>query len=219
MLAVFDLDGTLIDSVRDLAESASELVVTLGGQPLDQDQVATMVGEGAALLVRRALAAGGVDPDTEGALQRFLEIYSRRLLDHTALYPGMREALDLASRRARLAVLTNKPLEPSRRILEHLNLGSYFEDVLGGDGPHPRKPDASALEMLRTKSGGLPTLMIGDSPIDAQTAAAGGCPFVWARYGFGAARFDAPPVTDYVLDRPADLAAVLDRFERVSRGV
>jgi phosphoglycolate phosphatase len=110
----FDLDGTLVDSVGDLAASASELVSALGGRSLSQDEVALMVGEGAGLLVRRALAAAGLDPDTPGALPRFLEIYDRRLLDTTVAYDGVTEMLLMASRRARLSVVTNKP-EAARR--------------------------------------------------------------------------------------------------------
>lgn len=217
LLAVFDLDGTLVDSVRDLAESANDLVVGLGGRPLEMARVGDMVGEGAALLVQRALAAGGLDPDTPAALPRFLEIYDRRLLNHTKPYPGMREALMRTASRTRLAVLTNKPLRPSRRILERLDLIAFFDEVIGGDGPFPRKPDPTALAVLTKKSGDLPTLMIGDSPIDAKTAAAAGCTFVWARYGFGRARFDEPPDTSYVLDQPSDLADVIDRFEGISQ--
>jgi phosphoglycolate phosphatase len=219
LLLVFDLDGTLIDSVKDLAEAASELVVTLGGQPLDVTEVGGMVGDGAAMLVRRALSAAGLDADTPDALDRFLDIYDRHLLNHTRPYPGVREALMLASRRARLAVLTNKPLNPARRILEGLALVECFDEVIGGDGPLPRKPDPSGLRALMARTGNRPTLMVGDSPIDAATAAAAGCAFGWARYGFGVTRFeDNPPETTYILDRPTDLAPVLDRFEAMSAG-
>ncbi len=217
MLIVFDLDGTLIDSVGDLASSASDLVTRFGGRALDRTQVGSMVGEGAALLVRRALEAGGVNPETPGALEQFLEIYSHRLLETTTAYAGIPEALQMASRRARLAVVTNKPLEPSQKILDALGLRSYFDAVIGGDGPHGRKPDPRGL--LQLADGSRTVLLVGDSPIDWRTAMAAGCGFGWARYGFGAARFDGgSPDTPYVLDRPRDLAAVLDRFSAVMTG-
>jgi phosphoglycolate phosphatase len=216
MLVVFDLDGTLIDSVGDLAASASELVTELGGRPLAPVDVAAMVGDGAALLVRRALAHAGVAPDAPGALARFLAIYSRRLLDTTVPYDGIPDVLAQLSRRHRLAVLTNKPLAPSLRILEALALRPYLADVLGGDGPHPRKPDAAGLRALNPSSG--PALLVGDSPIDWATAQAADCAFAWARYGFGAARFEAPPETPYQLARPADLLAILDRLADVAAG-
>ncbi|MGH9175739.1 MAG: HAD family hydrolase [Vicinamibacterales bacterium] len=217
MLLVFDLDGTLIDSVRDLAVAANELVTTLGGRPLDQGDVAGMVGDGAPVLVKRVLAAAGLDPEMPDVLPQFLQIYDRHLLDTTVAYAGIDEALLMASRRARMAVLTNKPLGPSQRILEALGLLRYFDAVIGGDSPHGRKPDPTG---LRTLSAGTPGVMlIGDSPIDAQTAGAAGCAFGWARYGFSAARFGAAaPDTPYVLDKPADLGALLDRFAAVQTG-
>jgi phosphoglycolate phosphatase len=209
----FDLDGTLVDSVADLATSASELVTSLGGRPLDQREVAVMVGEGASVLVRKALAAAGLDADTPGALARFLEIYSRRLLDTTTPYDGVPEMLFLASRHARLSVLTNKPLEPSRRLLDALGLLPYFETVIGGDSPAGRKPGIAGLRSV--SQGAEHVIVVGDSPIDAETATNAGCDFVWARYGFGAARFERPPDTPYVIDRPADFAAVLDRLHAI----
>ena len=212
----FDLDGTLIDSVGDLGASASELAVSLGGRALSGDEVALMVGDGAQVLVRRALAAAGVDPDLPGALSKFLEIYGRRLLDTTVPYPGVPSMLELASRRARLAVVTNKPLAPSRRILDALGLTVYFDAIIGGDTAHGRKPDPRGLLSLEGPADGL--VLVGDSPIDRATAGAAGCPFVWARYGFGAVRFEAPPDTPYVLERPSDFADVLDRLIAIRSG-
>lgn len=172
-----------------------------------------MVGEGAGVLVRRALEAGGLDPDTPGALPRFLEVYDRRLLDTTFAYDGVADMLMLAARRARLSVLTNKPLAPSQRILEGLGLAEFFDAVIGGDSALGRKPAPDALQSLA--GGAEHVLLVGDSPIDWQTAVAAGCDFVWARYGFGAQRFEQPPDTPYVIDRPADLAAVLDRTRAI----
>jgi phosphoglycolate phosphatase len=213
---IFDLDGTLIDSINDLAISVTELVVGLGGRPLDLDEVAAMVGEGASILIRRALTAGGLDPETPDALSRFLSIYDRRLLETTSTYEGIEASLQLLSRRARMAVLTNKPLAPAQRILDALGLTPFFSAVVGGDGPLGRKPDPRGLLSLAP---GGPALLIGDSPVDAETAAAASCGFVWARYGFGASRFDAgPPDTPWVLERPSDLPAVVDRFAAIAGG-
>jgi phosphoglycolate phosphatase len=212
----FDLDGTLIDSVGDLSASASELVTSLGGRRLHEDEVALMVGEGAGVLVRRALAAAGLDPDTPGALPRFLEIYDRRLLDTTVAYDGVEDMLLMAGRRARLSVVTNKPLAPSQRVLEALRLAPHFEIVFGGDSVHGRKPHPAGLRAATAGAGHV--MLVGDSPIDDATARAAGCAFVWARYGFGAQRFNGPPSTPYVLERPSDLAGVLDRYIAVHTG-
>jgi phosphoglycolate phosphatase len=211
VLIAFDLDGTLIDSARDLSESASELVQSYGAPPLQISQVVTMVGDGAAVLVRRALEASSLDPDTPGALARFLEIYDRRLLDHTLPYPGIREVLALAVQRAPLAVLTNKPAAPSTRILEALGLRGFFTRIVGGDGPYPRKPDPAGLLAIAAEASLKAPVLVGDSPADAKTAEAAGCAFVFARYGFGAVKFgDHPPRTPYVADHPRELSRVLD---------
>lgn len=211
MIVIFDLDGTLIDSARDLGEAASELVQGYGAPPLSVAQVVTMVGDGAPLLVRRALAQSGLAPDTSGALERFLEIYDRRSTDHTTAYPGIREELARAVRRGPLAVLTNKPLGPAIGLLEALGLRGFFTRVIGGDGEYGRKPDPAGLQALRALDPGAPAVLIGDSPADAQTAVAADCPFVFARYGFGAAKFgDGPPATPFAIDHPRDLSAVLD---------
>jgi len=132
-LVVFDLDGTLIDSRKDLADSTNELIAELGGRSLRDEEVAAMVGEGARILVRRALAAAGTAADESRALERFLEIYSQRLLNFTILYPGIASTVEQLSRRCRLAVLTNKPAEPSRRILAGLGLARFFAEIVGGD--------------------------------------------------------------------------------------
>jgi phosphoglycolate phosphatase len=217
MLVVFDLDGTLIDSAHDVAVSANELVTTLGGRPLDLDQIVAMIGEGAAVLVKRALAAGELDPETPHALPRFLQIYDRHLLDHTRPYPGVPETLAIAIRRARLAVLTNKPLAHSERVLEGLGLRDFFSTVVGGDNPLGRKPGPAALIALAGEHASAGTLLVGDSPIDYETARAANVPFGWARYGFGASRFGPDlPRTPYVLDKPSDLVSILDRLVVVS---
>lgn len=213
---VFDLDGTLVDSVRDLAASASELVETLGGRPLATDEVALMVGDGASVLVQRALAAAGLDPATPAALARFLQIYDRRLLETTTAYEGVEPMLMAVQRRARASVVTNKPGAPSRRILDALNLTRYFDTIIGGDTPHGRKPNPAG---LRAATADAPhVLLVGDSPVDWETADAAGCAFAWARYGFGAARFEEPPDTPYVFDRAADFAPILDRAAALALG-
>jgi len=183
---VFDLDGTLVDSRRDLADSANELLVECGAAPLTEEHVGRLVGDGAATLVARAFAATHTPPPAD-ALPRFLAIYDRRLLNHTRPYPGIPETLAALAARGPLAVLTNKPLASTRRILDALGLASAFDAVLGGDGPLPRKPDPAGLRHLAglVDAPLAATLLVGDSDVDLRTARAAGAPICLARYGFG----------------------------------
>jgi phosphoglycolate phosphatase len=214
-LIAFDLDGTLIDSRRDLAESANQLITALDGVPLPEDDIGRMVGEGAALLVHRALAAAGIG-DTPGALPRFLEIYDGRLLNHTRAYDGVAEAVGAARRNARVAVLTNKPGGPTERILAGLGLRGLFDEVVGGDGPLPRKPDPAALLALMERAGatGANTLLVGDSPIDRETARRASSRCCLVAYGFGYATFPTEQLTgeEWIAADPPELAAIIERF-------
>jgi phosphoglycolate phosphatase len=200
-LIVFDLDGTLVDSRRDLAESANALLAECGASPQSEAAIGRMVGDGAATLVARAFAASGVVPPPD-ALARFLRTYNSRLLAFTRPYPGMTRVLAELSTRATLAVLTNKPLPATREILAGLDLARFFapERVLGGDGPLPRKPDPAGLRHLAAAAGAddHSTVLVGDSYVDWQTARAAGTGVCLARYGFG---FEGFP--DHVL-RPGD---------------
>lgn len=186
-LAVFDLDGTLIDSQRDLADFANALIVERGGRPLPLAAVTGMIGEGAKLLVTRALTAAGLEPEIDTALPRFLEIYDERLLVHTRLYPGTEDALAAIAEQAALALLTNKPQRHTERILDELKIAAFFRDVVGGDTPFGRKPDPTGLHHVMAQAGAAPhdTLFFGDSAIDLRTARAGGTPICLVRYGFG----------------------------------
>lgn len=215
MILVFDLDGTLVDSARDLAESIGELLQHYGSAPIPLAEVIEMVGEGAPVLVRRALARAGLTAAPDAALAQFLKIYDRRFLDHTVAYPGIVESLSLAVHRGPLAVLTNKPLGPSIGILEQLGLRGFFTRVIGGDSEYGRKPDPTGLLALQALAPGEPLVMIGDSPTDYQVAVNANCPFVFARFGFGATKFgDHPPDTPYVIDHCRELGRVVDAIRR-----
>jgi phosphoglycolate phosphatase len=238
-LIAFDLDGTLVDSRRDLADSANELIIELGGRPLPEEAIGRMVGEGAGVLVNRALRAAGILPGEAGscerppaarslehdsvatsfsrkALMRFLEIYDRRLLTHTRPYDGIPAALAAAQRYARLAVLTNKPTRATERILDGLHLRAQFESVIGGDSPWPRKPDPSSLQELMRRAGASPatTLLVGDSAIDHETATRAGVRCCVASYGYGFDTFPAERLTgsEWVVQSPAELASVFTTF-------
>ena len=212
-LVVFDLDGTLVDSHQDLAFAANALVVELGGAGVSEAAVVKMVGEGAAMLVRRALTASGLDPETPGALDRFLGIYDTCLLDRTRPYHGTVETLEQLAPLARLAVLTNKPAHATARILDGLDLARFFDPVVGGDSAFGRKPDPAGLRHIIKQAGASPasTMMVGDSPVDRQTARHAGAGVCLVRYGFG---FSFGPGdldgTEAIIDTPFDLLRVVE---------
>ena len=209
-LIVFDLDGTLIDSERDLADAVNALLAERGGAALPLPAIGSMVGAGAAVLVRRAFDAARV-PIDDMTLPRFLELYDARLLNTTRPYPGIVEALETIERHGVLAVLTNKPLGHTKRLLEGLDLARFFADVLGGDGALPRKPDPAGLSHLMSAHSVMPsrTVLIGDSMIDAATARVAGAAFCLARYGFGARMIGAAFAPDAEVQTPAGIPAAV----------
>lgn len=213
-LAVFDLDGTLIDSRRDLADSANDMLATYGGGPLSDDHVASMVGCGAPTLVKRVLTAAGVDASVDEALPRFLDAYDARLTHHTRPYDGIPDLLDeLHARGTAMALLTNKPFEQSVRILEAFDLAKHFPWIVGGDGPLPRKPAPDGMRFLMTQASADAgeTVLIGDSTIDLETARNAGVRICLARYGFGFADLPAANLRgdEALVDTPADISGVL----------
>jgi len=216
MLVAFDLDGTLVDSSGDLADSGNALLASYGASPLPSKAVVAMVGDGARELVRRLLKAGALDVPLDEALDRFLALYDERLLATTVPYDGMPALLDDLKSRARLAVLTNKPVAPSERILRGLGLREFFDDVIGGDGDFGRKPNPGGLLALmgRAAAPADQTLMVGDSVTDLRTARAAGTPACVARYGFGFTQIPADELEGaaYLVDRPGDIASVVSRF-------
>ena len=216
MLVAFDLDGTLVDSSGDLADSGNALLVSYGALPLPSKAVVAMVGDGARELVRRLLTAGALDVPQDAALERFLALYDERLLATTVPYDGMPALLDGLKSRARLAVLTNKPIVPTERILRGLGLREFFDDVIGGDSDFGRKPNPDGLLALMDRAGAsaAETLMVGDSVTDLRTARAARAAACVARYGFGFAQMPADELDGaaYLVDRPDEIASVVGRF-------
>ena len=214
-LIVFDLDGTLIDSRQDLADSANALIVERGGEPLPSHAIVAMVGEGAAVLVRRALAAARL-ADDPGSLSRFLELYDERLLRTTRVYAGIHDVLAELSPEGVIAVLTNKPIAPSRTLLDALGLTPLVETVIGGDGPFPRKPDPASMRHLIAHHGACAddTILIGDSRIDLETARAAGTHICLARYGFGYEQIRPVDLTgvEGVASEPGEIPAIVRRL-------
>ena len=213
MLLVFDFDGTLMDTLRDLAESASDLAEAYGGRRLDDTAVAWMIGDGAPILVQRVLASAGVETVQPEALARFLAMYDRHVLDHTALYPGVLDMLRLLAPRHDLALLTNKPEASTRTLMTHVGIAGFFSDCVYGDSELPRKPDPAGLRwlMARRRADASDTMMIGDSQTDLDVARATGVSLCLARYGFGFMKVPKARIApgDLVIDHPAELTAAL----------
>jgi phosphoglycolate phosphatase len=208
---VFDLDGTLIDSRQDLATAVNATRAELGLTPLAPAQVVGMVGEGARKLVERALGAEVPPERFEEVYRRYLEHYGAVLLDTTRAYYGIPEALARLASRFPLAVLSNKPEEFSRRVLDGLGIGQHFREVVGGDSLSSRKPDPEGLHLLAKRLQVRPEhiVLVGDTAIDAATARTAGCPFALVTWGFAAPPDLARIESDYRFERPAELAATL----------
>jgi phosphoglycolate phosphatase len=212
-LLIFDLDGTLVDSREDLANAVNAMLDWLHQPELPCDLIASYIGDGAPMLVRRALG----DPDDESQVQNALEYFSKwygaHKLDTTYVYAGIIEALRAireANGERKMAVLSNKPVNPSRGIVEALGLGPFFFETYGGNSFHTKKPDPLGAFRLCEEAGVRPdeAVMIGDSSNDILTARNAGMWSVGVTYGLAPQTLDlAPP--DVLIDRPEELPAVL----------
>jgi phosphoglycolate phosphatase len=210
-LLIFDLDGTLIDSRLDLAHAVNNTRAQAGRGPLPHEQIFSFVGNGAPVLIKRAMGPEATDEEVERALEFFLDYYRHHALDYTVLYPGVREALDrLGASGAKLAVLTNKPVRISRRIMEGLGLSRLFFQIYGGNSFEHKKPHRIGIDTLRTEADATAeeTWMVGDSYVDIQTARNAGVASCGVTYGFQPETFrEFPP--DILVDRLEEFA---DRF-------
>lgn len=198
---VFDLDGTLCDSVPDLTAALNRVLEEQGRPPLPAATVRTLVGDGAAVLVRRALAEfGGLPPEgAEPHIERFITIYEADPSARTRLFPGVAETLGrLAEAGAVLGVCTNKPLRATRRLLCDLGIAARFTAVVGGDSYPTRKPSPEPLLGVLGALGVAPAdaAFVGDNEHDAATGLAAGVPRIrLLRYGYARVPYEelAPP--------------------------
>jgi phosphoglycolate phosphatase len=207
-LVIFDLDGTLIDSRLDLANAVNATRRHMGREPLSNERVYGYVGNGAPVLIRRAMGDQATDAEVQEALEFFLEYYGQHVLDYTALYPGVRESVDRLSHAGkRLAVLTNKPVRMSRTIVDGLGLGAYFFQVYGGNSFDFKKPNPIGVEKLMAESAVAreAALMVGDSSVDVQTARNARIQCCGVTYGFQPETL-ANPAPDLLVDRMEDMA-------------
>ena len=210
-LLVFDLDGTLIDSRLDLVHSVNATLRHLKRPELPDEVIASYVGDGAPVLVRRALGDPKREGDVKEALEYFLAYYRAHKLDHTHLYPGVKEMLTTVRSgdgiRRQMAVLSNKPVIPSRAIVEALGLAEFFVHVYGGNSFPTKKPDPYGVQSLLRETHSRPeeALMIGDSSIDVITGRNAGLWTCGVTYGFAPHTLcEAPP--DVTVDSPQEIA-------------
>jgi len=215
-LLVFDLDGTLIDSRRDLVNSVNAMLDQVGRPELPEDVIASYIGNGAEMLVRRALGNPDDDGFVEQSLDYFLDYYREHKLDYTQVYSGVLESLEALRQGPdgfprQMAVLTNKPVRPSEAICEALGLSPYFFRIYGGNSFATKKPDPEGLKALIAESGADPfeTVMIGDSEIDVQTARSAGAWAVGCRFGLTPKTLDAAE-PDCLVDSAWDWTEALD---------
>jgi phosphoglycolate phosphatase len=210
-LLIFDLDGTLIDSRLDLAHAVNATRAQAGRGPLPHEQIFSFVGNGAPVLIKRAMGPEATEEEVANALEFFLDYYRHHALDYTVLYPGVRESLERLNLAGTLmAILTNKPVRISRRIIEALGMSPLFFRIYGGNSFDHKKPHRVGVDTLRTEAQATPeeTWMVGDSYVDVQTARNAGVASCGVTYGFQPETFrEFPP--DVLVDRMEELA---DRF-------
>jgi phosphoglycolate phosphatase len=213
-LLIFDLDGTLIDSQLDLIHSINAMLWHFGKAELPSELIATYVGDGAPMLVRRALGDPEDEKFVQEALNYFLAYYREHKLDNTRVYDGIVEALasirQSGNGQARtLAVLSNKPVNPSRAIVEGLSLAGFFTQVYGGNSFPTKKPDPLGAQKLLEEIGCRPnqTAIVGDSANDVLTGRNAGLWTVGVSYGFAPHSLALTP-PDVLVDTPQELAEV-----------
>lgn len=211
-LVTFDLDGTLIDSVPDLAVAVDAMLDELGAPPAGEQRVKNWVGNGSRKLIERALShAFGELPDAQrvdNALERFLHYYAQAPCVRTRVYPGVQDALGaLRERGLSLALVTNKPYAFIAPILEALSLADYFELTLGGDSLARKKPDPAPLLHVAETFGIAPRacLMVGDSRHDVEAGKRAGFRTLAVPYGYNHGEPVAASRPDYLVESLAEL--------------
>src|ERR1017187_2619883 len=214
-LVIFDLDGTLIDSRLDLVHSVNAALRHIGRPELPDDVIASYVGDGAPILIQRALGGEKVDEALiRKGLEFFLSYYREHKLDHTTVYPGVTEALAAVQRAGngaarKMAVLSNKPVIPSRAIVEALGLGPFFTQIYGGNSFSTKKPDPEGARRLLGENGGHPeeAVIVGDSHVDVETGLNAGLWTVGVSYGFAPHTLE-DNLPDVLVDAPHELAEI-----------
>jgi len=214
-LLVFDLDGTLIDSRLDLVHSVNAMLRHFKRPELPDEVIASYVGDGAPVLIRRALGDPADESRVKEALEYFLAYYRVHKLDHTHLYPGVKEMLGSLGGsngvRRQMAVLSNKPVIPSRAIVEALGVSKFFAQIYGGNSFPTKKPDPEGVRTILSEAKAIPAeaVMIGDSAVDVITGRNAGLWTCGVTYGFAPHTLsEAPP--DVIVDSVEELKRLFE---------
>ena len=202
---IFDLDGTLVDSKRDLTTSVNHVRQKFDLPDLTEQEIAGFIGSGALMLIRRVLGAAATESDVQEGLQLFLSYYRAHMLDQTVLYPGVRETLERLED-CKLAVLTNKPVHFSCAMLDGLGIYRCFVSVYGGNSFPQKKPDPVGVFQILSDTKGRreKTWMIGDSAVDVLTGRNAGIMTCGVTYGYATNTFQEHP-PDFTVDSFAEL--------------
>ena len=206
---VFDLDGTLVDSAPDIAAAVNALFAELELPAVELDVVRSMIGDGAPVLLERALRHVGAAHKAADLMPRYSVHYSANAVGLTKLYPDVLETLtQLRASGCRLGVCTNKPIGPTRAVLGAFGMDALIEAVIGGDSLPQRKPEAEPLlNVIRTLGGTTETaVLIGDSAVDIACADNAGVPSIIIPSGYGM----APPQAKITAASFAELPGVID---------
>ncbi len=211
---VFDLDGTLIDSAPDIRACANAVLADMGLKTIDLAQTHSFIGSGTAVFIERLRAAKNLPDNLQNPMLATFMVHYETAVALTQIYPNVVEALTaLQAAGHRLGICTNKPIQPTRKVLSHFGLDGFFEVVVGGDSLTVRKPDPAPLHAVFDAMGDSPQIYVGDSDVDAQTAQAAQVPFALFTMGYHHQPIAALP-HDRSFDDHAELPDLITAFLR-----
>ena len=192
---IFDLDGTLIDSAKDIQWVANTALSEIGVAPISYEEAVSFIGEGAPLFVKKMIAARSVETSQHDfLLEQFLKFYEEAV-QFSKPYDNVVAVLEMLQANHNLGICTNKPLKPALKILKHLELDRFFKCVTGGDNPLARKPDPRPLFKTSESVGDGPCIYVGDSEVDAETAKRANVPFLLFSEGYRKTPVEKIPYT------------------------
>jgi phosphoglycolate phosphatase len=210
-LIIFDLDGTLIDSKRDIAYAVNEMLKRMDLRPIEPGKIYGYVGNGVRPLIEQTLAQNGMSADIPTAIDHFRELYIKHLLDTTVMFDGVKEVLDHFQKSKIMAVASNKPIRYVKKIVDGLGMTGYFTAIKGGDDVEMKKPAPEMLNaiMEETSIGRESCVFVGDSGVDIRTGKNAGVKTVGVTYGFRPVEEIVENEPDLLVDSPLQLKEII----------